>query len=37
MKGLVIWETAFGTWTSLPDDSEEIPATTFGLILEFGA
>jgi hypothetical protein len=37
MKGLVIWDTAFGTWTRLPYDSEKIFETTFGMILEFVA
>ena len=37
MKGLMIWETAFGTWTSLLYDSEKIFTTTFGMILEFVA
>ena len=38
MKGLMIWETAFRTWASLPYDSEKnIFETTFGVILEFVA
>ena len=31
MKGLVIWETAFGTWTMT---QKKIFETTFGMILE---